>query len=90
MHRVVLLREDPLHLDELEAHELEAPLFEPGEDATHEQALDAVGLDEQEGALEIGHGASCASRVAGRVVRTEGSVTGTRRPGPVDRVGAGA
>ncbi len=55
---VVLLGELARYPDELEADDLEAALFVPGEDAADEQALDAVGLDEDEGAF--GHGRSCS------------------------------
>ena len=54
--RVVLLGQGAVDVHELEADELEAALLEPREHATDELALDAVGLDEEQGALEIRHG----------------------------------
>ena len=54
--RVVLLGERAVDLDQLEADDLEAALLEPGDDPAHELALDAVGLDEEERALEFRHG----------------------------------
>ena len=41
-------------MDELQADELEAALLEPGEDPADQEALDAVGLDEDEGAFSHG------------------------------------
>ncbi len=52
--RVVLLGQVAAHLDELEPDELEPALLEAADDPADEQALDAVGLDEDEGAF--GHG----------------------------------
>jgi hypothetical protein len=49
MDRVVALGEGPVDVDELEADELETALLEAGEDPADEEALDAVGLDEDEG-----------------------------------------
>ena len=48
----MLLRERAVDLDELEPDELQPALLEPREDAADELALDAVGLDEEERALE--------------------------------------
>ena len=56
MHGVVLLGQRAVDVDQLQADDLEAPLLEPGDDPAHELALDAVGLDEEEGALEFRHG----------------------------------
>jgi hypothetical protein len=41
-----------IHLDKLEPGDLEAALFETGDDTADQLALDAVGLDEDEGALD--------------------------------------
>ena len=40
-----------IDLDQLQADELQATLLEAGQDPPDEQALDAVGLDEDEGAF---------------------------------------
>ena len=56
MGRVVPLGEVAVDLDQLEADDLEAALLVAREDPTGQLALDAVGLDEDEGAF--GHGRS--------------------------------
>jgi hypothetical protein len=48
---VVALGQLAIDLDELEPDDLEAALFVAGEDPADQLALDAVGLDEDEGAL---------------------------------------
>jgi hypothetical protein len=51
MDGVVALGEFPVDVDELQADELQAALLEAGEDPADEEALDAVRLDEDEGAF---------------------------------------
>src|SRR5207247_1321772 len=53
MDRVVPLGEVAVHADELEADDLEPALLEPADDPAGQEALDTVGLDEDEGA--VGH-----------------------------------
>ena len=48
---VVPLGERPVHLHELEPHDAQAALLVALEDAADEQALDAVGLDEDQGSF---------------------------------------
>ena len=66
------LGEVALDVDELEPDDLEAALLVAGEDAPDQLALDAVGLDEDEGAF--GHAGSPSD--GGSVV---GSVEGMGR-----------
>ena len=51
MDGVVPLGERPIDVDQLQPDELQAALLEAGEDPPDEQALDAVGLDQDEGAF---------------------------------------
>ena len=51
-HFRILIR----YLHELHGDELESLLFEPLDDVTDEAAVDAVGLDHDEGPLAVGHG----------------------------------
>ena len=49
MRGIVRFGKGAIDLDELEPDDLEAALLVAREDAPHELALDAVGLDEDEG-----------------------------------------
>jgi hypothetical protein len=53
----VAFGERTIHEDQLEAHELEPALLEPGEDPAGQESLDGIGLDEHERAF--GHDSSC-------------------------------
>ncbi len=57
--RVVAFREITLDLDKLESHDLQPALLVPLEDPTGQLPLDAVGLDEDEGAFHGGAGLLC-------------------------------
>jgi hypothetical protein len=48
---IVALGQIAVHLHELEAHDLEAALLEAGDDPARQLALNAIGLDEDEGSL---------------------------------------
>ena len=67
------LGEGAVDVHELEADELEPALLEPGEHPADQQALDAVGLDEEERSLEFRHGFAQASRSSGAVERRRGA-----------------
>ena len=64
MDRVVRLGQLARRLDQLEADDLQATLLVALEDATDELALDAIGLDEDEGAF-----AHCDSLTVARADR---------------------
>jgi hypothetical protein len=56
VHLVVLLDEGLREVPHLEAGDLQALLLEAAEDFADESALDAVGLQEDEGSFEHGEG----------------------------------
>jgi len=51
MHRVVALSQIVRHLEEAQTDHLQALALEAADDLTDEPALDAIGLDQDEGAL---------------------------------------
>jgi hypothetical protein len=74
--RVMTLGEFPVDLNELEPDQLQAALLEAGQDPADEEALDAVGLDEDEGAF--GHGITILS--LGGALRSRIAGDGRHRP----------
>ena len=56
MDRVVAVGQGPVYVHQLEADDPEPALLEPAENATRQQALDGVGLDQDDRAFV--HGAS--------------------------------
>jgi hypothetical protein len=54
-----------IDLHQLQPHDLEPPLLVPREDATRQLALDAIGLDEDEGAFDHS-GSPCGGWSSGR------------------------
>jgi hypothetical protein len=52
MHLVVAFRKLERHLDEAQANHLEALALEASQDLTDQPALDSIGLDQDQSALE--------------------------------------
>src|SRR4051812_28876184 len=89
MDRVVAFRELPGDVDHLQADDLQATVLVSGEDPAGQEALDAVGLDQDEGSfVHVSSRVGSESVVSGSPSGSSGSSGSESSGGSTEGVGA--